>query len=327
MTRKHQPPEPGPQRLSRRRLLAVIGWAGAGLLSGCAAGSGAAVQPPATPSPGATATGAPPPRPSPTPSPTIPPIPPTPTPRPAPRYGVYDDFGSSLFDNPSVPRASRWQGLNMPVPLPPAETLNEFAFVSGGILTFNALGPRRELSLLDPPPIEVDGLPRPGLLFSSFLSFQARLQLASVRGVDNYSYALRLTSVLGNVDVRQGGPEAQPWEALVGLRSRSGRAEFFYQVTDPFVDPRPETTMSAPARFDRWFTMRIDVDPQSMDLTFWADEGLFGRHQPVRANLMRLSYVARSLIFFTDSGLPLARPAQGLVDDVLATGYQVRATE
>ena len=115
---------------------------------------------------------------------------------------------------------------------------------------------------------------------------------------------------MGNINIWL---EKDSWYVGCGLSVGPTQPIFFCnQGEAPFTSNDYYQESSTPAAYDRWYTVRIEIDPQTFELTFFIDGQYFGHWQPANADQLLKDKFNVVIGIWTDNGTSMT----GSVDDV-----------
>ena len=106
---------------------------------------------------------------------------------------------------------------------------------------------------------------------------------------------------------------ANGWSVGCGFSVGTTQPTFFCnQIEPPYTSSEYYQQSSTPAAYDQWYTVRIEIDPQTFELTFYIDGQFFDHWRPANANQLFQDKFNIVIGMWTDNGTSMT----GSVDDV-----------
>lgn len=189
---------------------------------------------------------------------------------------LYDDFSDPAYDSRFNP--AKWQ-----------PELDESCQVTqqAGILVFentrlsSAVGCNLIVSL--PEQVAVGDL---GV-------FEARLQISSDHNGEYLNQGLTFWT-----DESPGGE----WYAFCGLSASGETPEALFEAVDWATGQNYDIEQTAPAAYDRWYTFRLEANPETMALDCYVDNTRLGSVVPAEADVLSKANFQRALTAWRDAG-------------------------
>ncbi len=188
---------------------------------------------------------------------------------------LYDDFNDSAYEGKINP--AKWISLS-----------NEPCHIAqqAGVMTFKNTRLPTEVGCN-----LIVGMPEQ-VAVGDLGVFEARLQISS----DHNGAYLNQGITLWTDDSPGGG-----WYAFCGLEASGETPEALFEAVDWATGQNRDIEQTAPAEYDRWYTFRLEANPETMTLDCYVDNTQLGSVAPVEATALSKANFERALNAWRDA--------------------------
>jgi hypothetical protein len=203
---------------------------------------------------------------------------------------VYDDFGASEFDGAF--QFGRWTLESDP---------NIRVEQVDQALAIQVSGVRNKVTSS----VLTMTVPERVVVSDSIVFLEGRMMLSS----DHQGGYMNVTIALN------ASPGGQVWWSQCGLAATaSGPPHALCDITN-YRDAQPEFSRLVPITFDTWHVVRMEIDPEGYEVSFYLDGDLIGRSIPEDSERLRGLSFTRTLGTYVESNTSMT----AYVDDIRTT--------